>query len=295
MLIPFTKMHGLGNDFLVLDRVSHDVQLSPAQIRQLSDRHFGVGFDQLLIIEAPSDPDVDFDYRIFNGDGSEVEHCGNGARCFAQYVSSRGMTTSNPIRVKTQNRILSLKLQEDNQVSVDMGRPELEPALIPLLNAPQALSYTRQIRIDGKSLDVNFGAVSVGNPHATLIVDELEQCEVSKIGTAIGKLADFPEGVNVGFLQIIDSHHARLRVWERGVGETLACGTGACAAMVVGCLQGLLDDNVSLELTGGTLNVNWQQGESSVIMTGPASTVFEGSFETDSFETDNLPIDNIHI
>jgi len=279
MLVPFTKMQGLGNDFLVLDRVNNDVQLSVDQIRRLADRHFGVGFDQLLQIEPPSSPDVDFDYRIFNADGQEVEHCGNGARCFARYVHDRGMTRHNPVRVKTLNRILDLKINPDGQVTVNMGRPIFNPADIPFRASEAATTYRRTLQYDGESLDVEFSALSMGNPHAVLVVDDVERTAVEKIGRLLGSHPDFPRGVNVGFMEVENRKRVKLRVFERGVGETLACGTGACAAMVAGRNRDLLDASVVLALRGGDLTVAWEQEDSPVLMTGPADTVFEGSFE----------------
>ncbi|MBT8146567.1 MAG: diaminopimelate epimerase [Gammaproteobacteria bacterium] len=279
MLVPFTKMQGLGNDFLVLDQVTNQVQLTAEQIRQLSDRHFGIGFDQLLQIEPPSRPDVDFDYRIFNADGQEVEHCGNGARCFARFVHEHRLSDRNPIRVKTVSRILELDLLPDGQVTVDMGRPILNPADIPLRTAGQAPVYRRTLEIEGSSLEVEFSALSMGNPHAVLIVDDIESAPVKEVGTALGAHPDFPEGVNVGFMEIKNREQVNLRVFERGAGETLACGTGACAAVVAGRMRGLLDASVELALRGGNLTVSWPADSSPVLMTGPAITVFEGEIE----------------
>ncbi len=279
MLIPFTKMQGLGNDFIVLDLVSNNISLSADQVRQLADRHFGVGFDQLLQVEPPSGPEVDFDYRIFNADGNEVEHCGNGARCFAVFVRQRGLTDKNPIKVKTPNGILELNINEDGQVTVNMGAPRFRPAEIPFSNPEQTLTYSRTLLENGEETDVEFAALSMGNPHAVLQVEDIENAEVERIGKLLGHHADFADGVNVGFMQIIDRKTIKLRVFERGAGETLACGTGACAAVVVGCARGLLDDTVLTILQGGELTINWHQNGSPVLMTGPANTVFEGSIE----------------
>lgn len=279
MIVPFTKMQGLGNDFLVIDRVTHSVQLTSEQIERLSDRHFGIGFDQLLQIEPPSSPDVDFDYRIFNADGQEVEHCGNGARCFARFVHDRGLSSRNPIRVKTVSRVLELEILPDGQVTVDMGRPIFNPADIPLRAVELAACYRRTLEIDGKAMELEFSALSMGNPHAVLIVDDVESAQVEEIGTALGSHPDFPEGVNVGFLEIRNRNQVKLRVFERGVGETLACGTGACAAVVAGRARGLLDAAVVLTLRGGELTVSWPSEDSPVSMTGPATTVFEGNVE----------------
>lgn len=278
MEFPFTKMHGLGNDFAVLDLVSHHIELSPDQIRQLGDRKFGIGFDQLLLIEPPSDPGVDFNYRIFNTDGAEVEHCGNGARCFATYVTEKGLTQRNPIRVKTVNRILTLQIETDGQVTVNMDKPELSPAAIPFRTETPAVTYRRDIVVRGESRSVEFCALSLGNPHAVITVEDLDKTAVKEIGAALGAHPDFPEGVNVGFLQVLDRTSIRLRVFERGAGETLACGTGACAAVVAGCLLGQLDDTVTVNLRGGQLRIHWAGEESPVMMTGPTATVYEGIF-----------------
>lgn len=279
MKIPFTKMHSLGNDFIVLDLVSNHIKLTPEQIRNLADRHTGIGFDQLLQIEAPADPDVDFIYRIFNADGTEIEHCGNGARCFAQYVTEKGLTTKNPIRVRTVNRVLSLHVNENGEVTVDMGKPDLDPAQIPFRSKLQETSYNRDLLVNGRKLSIQFSALSMGNPHAVIIVEDIENTAVKDIGEALGVHPDFPQGVNVGYMQILDRSKVRLRVYERGVGETLACGTGACAAMVAGCLRGQLDDTVEVKLRGGGLTINWRRQDSHVLMTGPAATVYEGSVQ----------------
>jgi diaminopimelate epimerase len=276
MEFPFTKMHGLGNDFVVLDLVSHHIELSPEQIRQLGDRHLGIGFDQMLLIEPPSDPGVDFDYRIYNSDGGEVEHCGNGARCFATYVTEKGLTKKNPIRVKTVNRILSLQIETDGQVTVNMGEPVMTPADIPFHTETAAVTYRRSLNVAGQVLDVSFCPISLGNPHAVICVEDVEKMAVKEIGEALGAHPDFPEGVNVGFMQILDRSTLKLRVFERGAGETLACGTGACAAVVAGCLQGLLDGTVTVKLRGGELRIGWASQGSPVMMTGPTATVYEG-------------------
>lgn len=279
MQIPFTKMHGLGNDFMVLDLVSNSVTLSPDQIRRLADRHFGIGFDQLLQVEPPSDPAADFDYRIFNADGEEVEHCGNGARCFASFVRQRGLSNKNPIKVKTINRLLTLHTNEQGEVSVDMGRPEFTPKEIPFSSSTTATTYTRTLKVADELSEVKFCALSMGNPHAVIIVEDLAKTAVKDIGEALGIHPDFPRGVNVGFMEILSNNEIALRVYERGAGETLACGTGACAAMVAGCLLGVLDDTVRINLQGGQLTVQWQQQDTPVVMTGPVSTVYEGTIE----------------
>ncbi|MFM1897537.1 MAG: hypothetical protein RLZZ385_2611 [Pseudomonadota bacterium] len=279
MRIPFTKMHGLGNDFMVLDLVNHDVHLEPGQIRRLADRHFGVGFDQLLQIEPPSEADVDFNYRIFNADGGEVEHCGNGARCFAIYVRDHGLSHKNPIRVKTLNGILELRIAADDSVTVNMGAPRFAPPDIPFHAPRQALSYRRTVMLRGAPQELEFSALSMGNPHAVIRVADVANTPVADLGQALQAHGDFPQGVNVGFMEIVDRRHIRLRVYERGAGETLACGTGACAATVAGCSLGSLDDTVTVGLRGGELTVSWQGGDSPVMMSGPATSVYEGSLE----------------
>ena len=279
MQIPFTKMHGLGNDFIVLDLVSNFVTLTPVQIRSLSDRRFGIGFDQLLQVEPPNEAEIDFNYRIFNMNGEEVEHCGNGARCFARFVKDKGLSDKNPLVVKTLNRILTLELAENGEVTVDMDRPVFSPLSIPFNNAEQSSVYTRTLIINGVEQDIEFTALSMGNPHAVIIVENLDNTAVKDIGEALGKHTDFPEGVNVGFVQIESKNEIKLRVFERGAGETLACGTGACAAVAAGCLRGLLGDTVKVNLLGGQLTINWQQGYSPVLMTGPVKTVYEGTIE----------------
>ena len=279
MQVPFTKMHGLGNDFVMLDLISNPLQLSKEQIRLLSDRRFGVGCDQVLVVEPPSEPSVDFNYRIFNLDGTEVEHCGNGARCFATFVRDKGLTSKNVIRVKTLNRILELHCSEDGQVRVDMGPPELRPEKIPFKAEQQATSYTRQVTLQGETRDLSFSAVSMGNPHAVLIVEDLDKTAVTELGEALGSHPDFPEGVNVGFMQILSADEIRLRVFERGSGETLACGTGACAAVVSGCLLERLNGSVKVHLRGGDLHIDWPGDDQAVMMTGPTTTVYEGIIE----------------
>lgn len=279
MNIPFTKMHGLGNDFIVIDAVSRDISIPPERIRELAHRRFGIGFDQLLLVEPPSQDDVDFNYRIFNVDGGEVEHCGNGARCFARFVRDKGLTDKNPVRVKTSNRILVLDMDEQGNVAVDMGVPVFVPAEIPLLATEQALTYQRSLDVDGESIEVEFSALSMGNPHAVIKVEDLENTAVKDIGEALGKHPDFPEGVNVGFMEIVDRQHLKLRVFERGTGETLACGTGACAAVVSACRAGLLDNEVEVQLRGGSLSIHWDGDDQPVMMTGPTASVFEGTVE----------------
>lgn len=281
MILPFTKMHGLGNDFMVLDLISHPVSLTATQIQKLADRHFGIGFDQLLLIEAPTQPDVDFNYRIFNCDGTEVEHCGNGARCFARFVLDRGLTTLTSIRVKTNRGVIILHAEEDGFITVDMGQPDFSPATLPF-NATQAVSYEREITVNGQLQTLRFFAVSVGNPHAVIVVDDVANTPVRELGTALGAHPDFPQGVNIGFMQVVDRGQIKLRVFERGAGETQACGTGACAALVCGISAGLLDTDVLAHLSGGDLRLRWESSDSSIIMRGPATSVFEGSIELDT-------------
>jgi diaminopimelate epimerase len=272
MQLNFTKMQGLGNDFVMIDAVSQPVALSEAQLRHLGDRHFGVGCDQILMVEPPPDDSVDFRYRIFNADGGEVERCGNGARCFARFVHDRGLTDKRSIRVLTAGGIISPQLQDDGRVSVDMGRPQLEPREIPFRAKGRAHSYP--LKVAGE--DVELGVASMGNPHAVLRVSNVDDAPLDTIGARLQRHPRFPQRVNVGFMQVIGRQTIRLRVFERGVGETLACGTGACAAVVVGIDQGLLDSQVRVVLRGGELDVRWKGGKAPVLMTGPAETVFEG-------------------
>ncbi|OPX55729.1 diaminopimelate epimerase [Oceanospirillum multiglobuliferum] len=272
MLLKFTKMHGLGNDFMVVDLVSQRAKLFPDQVRALADRNFGIGFDQLLVVEAPNNPEMDFCYRIFNADGSEVEQCGNGARCFARFVYDKHLTNKQIIKVETAGGNIELRLTEDGGVTVDMGAPKLVPEQIPFQAPEQADSYS--LEVDGQTYQI--GAVSMGNPHAVLVVDDVDQAPVEQLGAKIEVHPRFPNRVNVGFMQIISRSEVRLRVFERGAGETLACGTGACAAVVAGRVQGLLDENVQVHLPGGTLKIHWQGKGQPVMMTGPATRVFEG-------------------
>ena len=279
MDIHFTKMHGLGNDFIVLNNLHNEYQLSTQQIAALGDRHFGIGFDQLLLIETASEPGIDFSYRIFNADGQEVEHCGNGARCFAKYVSDQGLSDSKSLVVKTLNRMLTLTIADDGDITVDMEAPVFDAGKIPFIADSDSNLHTRQLTVLGKQVDVEFCALSMGNPHAIIRVEEIDNTAVKEIGEALGSHPDFPEGCNVGFMQLRDRNTIALRVFERGAGETLACGTGACAAVVAGYLQGLLDDTVRVELHGGELSITWLGINTPVLMTGPATTVFEGKIQ----------------
>jgi len=266
-------MHGLGNDFVVINAITQSVSLSSEKIRFIADRHFGVGCDQLLLVEKSDVADADFRYRIYNNDGGEVEHCGNGARCFAIFVREEGLTTKSTIPVITNNGLITLDIEDNGMVTVDMGAPILEPASIPFLAKEQSKSYALNIA----GTDVNFGAVSVGNPHAVVVVDDVDSAPVEALGKAIQADKHFPNSVNVGFMQVIDRNHIKLRVYERGVGETQACGTGACAAVIVGRVQGLLDESVAANLLGGKLSISWSGDKNPVMMTGPTATVFKGT------------------
>lgn len=272
MLLRFTKMHGLGNDFMVLDLVSQHAHIQPKHAKQWGDRNTGIGFDQLLIVEAPSNPDVDFRYRIFNADGSEVEQCGNGARCFARFVLDKRLTAKKLIRVETKGGVIELDVRNDGQISVNMGPPRWVPADIPFQADARASNYA--LDVDGQT--VQIAAVSMGNPHAVLRVDDVNAAPVRELGPRIEHHPRFPQRVNVGFLQVIDRHRAQLRVWERGAGETQACGTGACAAAVAAISQGWMDSPLTLDLTGGRLSIEWAGEGHPVFMTGPAVRVYEG-------------------
>ena len=272
MLLRFTKMHGLGNDFMVLDLVSQHAHIQPKHVRQWGDRHTGVGFDQLLIVEPPGQPDVDFRYRIFNADGSEVEQCGNGARCVGRLVVGKRLTAKKRIRVETKGGVIELNLRSDGQITVDMGAPRLEPAQIPFAATETAVCYP--VEVAGRT--VELAAVSMGNPHGVLRVDDVDTAPVHELGAQLETHPRFPQKANIGFLQVVDAHHARLRVWERGCGETQACGTGACAAAVAGIRHGWLASPVQIELPGGTLCIEWAGPGQPVLMTGPAVRVFEG-------------------
>ncbi|MET0380084.1 MAG: diaminopimelate epimerase [Spongiibacteraceae bacterium] len=275
MLLRFTKMHGCGNDFVVLDLITQKFAPKPHHIRKLADRHFGVGCDQVLLVETPSQPDVDFRYRIFNADGGEVEQCGNGARCFAKYVIDKRLTGKDRIRVETNTGIIELQVKKNRQVEVNMGVPILEPKDIPFDAPERAVLYA--LEVDGKSYDI--GAVSMGNPHAVLQVAHVKSAPVTTLGATLETHPRFPNRVNVGFMQIVSRSEINLRVFERGVGETLACGTGACAAMVHARLRDLVDSVVQVNLPGGDLSIEWQGEGQPVMMTGPAASVFEGQIQ----------------
>lgn len=272
MKLKFTKMQGLGNDFVVLDGINQHIDLSSAQYRALGDRNFGVGCDQILLVERATQPGVDFRYRIFNNDGSEVEQCGNGARCFARFVHARGLSDKREIRVETAKGIIGPKLEDNGEVTVDMGAPFLLPAEVPFVADAQAVVYP--LDVDGKTYAIT--AVSMGNPHAVQVVEDSEAFPVAADGPLIEHHERFPRRVNAGFMQVKDRHHIRLRVYERGAGETLACGTGACAAVVAGIRRGLLDSPVRVTTHGGELQIAWAGEGHSVFLSGPAVTVFEG-------------------
>jgi diaminopimelate epimerase len=275
MKLYFTKMHGIGNDFVVIDAIRQSVALTPAAIRTLADRHVGIGCDQLLLVEAPTRADADFRYRIFNADGSEVEQCGNGARCFARFVREHGLSDRDELCVETAAGLLRLRLLADGRVAVDMGQPRLEPAEVPFFATERAARYP--IAADGVELEI--AAVSMGNPHAVLMVEDVERAPVAHLGPLLERHGRFPNRANVGFMQILAPDHIRLRVFERGTGETRACGSGACAAVVAGRLWGLLWPNVRVDLPGGTLEIHWAGEGEPVTMIGPATTVFEGWIE----------------
>jgi len=275
MLLRFTKMHGCGNDFVVLDLISQRFLLKERHVRKLADRHFGIGCDQVLVVEAPGRPDVDFRYRIYNADGGEVEQCGNGARCFARYVREKRLTGKDTIRVETKAGVIELQITANKQVRVNMGVPILIPSEIPFVAPERAITYP----IDHAGQTFDIGAVSMGNPHAVLLVDEVRTAPVATLGPQLEHHPRFPQRVNVGFMQIVSPHEINLRVFERGAGETLACGTGACAAVVSGHLRGLLAETVQVNLTGGSLSIEWRGEGEPVMMTGPATTVYEGHIQ----------------
>jgi diaminopimelate epimerase len=286
MRLRFTKMHGAGNDFVVIDATAAPLSLSVAQLQRLGDRRFGVGADQILVVERASSADADFRYRIFNGaSGEEVEHCGNGARCFVRFVHEKGLSERNPLRVETVNNRLVLQAQADGRVTVDMNAPIFEPDRVPF----DATGLTPRLAgpqpglplwpLDLGDVTVEVAVLSMGNPHAVLRVDDVDDAPVAQWGPRIERHPRFARKVNAGFLQIIDRGHVKLRVYERDAGETLACGTGACAAVVAGIRQGLLDPAVEVDTRGGRLRIEWAGGDAHVFMTGPAQTVFEGEIE----------------
>ncbi|MBM3364842.1 MAG: diaminopimelate epimerase [Betaproteobacteria bacterium] len=283
MKIKFTKMHGAGNDFIVIDAVRQSVNLTAEQYRQLADRRFGIGADQILIVERPSQAGIDFRYRIFNSDGGEVEQCGNGARAFVKFVVEKGLTEQREIRVETMSGVISPRLEDDGQVTVNMGAPVMALERVPFdANGLQA-SQVGQVTlwpIDVNSQSIPFAVLSMGNPHAVQWVANVDDAPIAVQGPMIEHHARFPRRVNAGYMQVVDRHLIRLRVFERGAGETLACGTGACAAAVAGILRGDLDSPVAVDTRGGRLTISWQGGDAPVMLTGSAVSVFEGSFES---------------
>ncbi len=270
--LKFTKMHGAGNDFVVIDGVRQQVYLAPEQLRFLADRHFRVGCDQILLVERSQNDEADFRYRIFNADGGEVEQCGNGARCFVRFVHDHKLTARREIIVETKSGLISPRLEEDGRVTVNMGEPIFEPARIPFESDSHAV--IQSLEVAGQSLQIT--AVSMGNPHAVQVVEDVEKADVAMLGPLIESHPRFPRRVNAGFMQVVDRGHIRLRVYERGSGETLSCGTGACAAAVSGMQRGLLDSTVQVATHGGVLTISWEGQGRPVMMTGPAMSVFEG-------------------
>ena len=277
MKLKFTKMQGAGNDFVVLDGVSQRLALTPAQLRRLADRHFGVGCDQILLVEPPRAAGTDFRYRIFNADGGEVEQCGNGARCFVRFVRERGLTDKSEIRVETAAGIIAPRMEADGEVTVNMGAPVFEAKRIPFVTDSDVL--VQPLDVGGTMVQIT--AVSMGNPHAVQVAADVDAAPVPTQGPLIERHARFPQRVNAGYMQVLDRSRIRLRVYERGAGETLACGTGACAAVVVGIRRGLLDSRVRVSTRGGDLTIRWEGGDNPVWMAGPAVTVFEGEIEID--------------
>jgi diaminopimelate epimerase len=272
MKLHFTKMHGLGNDFVVIDGIRQQIELSPEQYQFLADRHFGVGCDQILLVERPTQEGVDFRYRIFNADGGEVQQCGNGARCFVRFVHDKGLTDKHEIRVETASGIIVPRLEDDGQITVDMGPPRFEPADIPFVADARALTYV----LDLAGQPVEISVLSMGNPHAVIETCNITTAKVAQWGSMMEHHPRFPQRVNVGFMELVHRRAIKLRVFERGSGETLACGTGACAAVVAGIQRGLLDASVEVQTRGGRLTIRWDGEGHSVFMTGPAATVFEG-------------------
>lgn len=286
MKLHFTKMHGAGNDFIVIDAISQDIDFTPAQWQRLADRRFGIGADQILVVEKPRLPGCDFRYRIYNNDGGEVEQCGNGARAFVKFVSEKGLSSKNSIRVETMAGVIAPRLELDGSITVDMGAPVLEPALVPFdahgldgVAQGSDLLWPLDLALPGDQASVLVSVVSMGNPHAVQVVDDVEAQDLEASGPRIEHHPRFPRRVNAGYMQVIDRQHVKLRVYERGAGETLACGTGACAAAVAGIRRGLLDSPVRISARGGELSIAWQGPGQPVLMTGPAVTVFEGTIE----------------
>lgn len=286
MKLKFTKMHGAGNDFVVIDAINQHIDFGPEEWRRLADRRFGVGADQILVVERASSPGVDFRYRIFNNDGGEVEQCGNGSRAFVRFVVDKELTRERSIRVETMSGVIAPRLEEDGNVTVDMGAPRLDPAEVPfdstgLAGRPQGVDtlWPLALTVGGAEQEVLVSVVSMGNPHAVQVVDDVDSAPVADTGPLIEHHPRFPKRVNAGYMQVVDRHHIRLRVFERGAGETLACGTGSCAAVVAGIRRGLLDSPVRVSARGGELSIAWAGDGQPVYLSGPAVTVFEGEIE----------------
>ncbi|MBR7633952.1 diaminopimelate epimerase [Janthinobacterium lividum] len=286
MKLQFTKMHGAGNDFIVIDAIHQDIDFTPAQWQRLADRRFGIGADQILVVEKPRLPGCDFRYRIYNNDGGEVEQCGNGARAFVKFVSEKGLSSKDSIRVETMAGVIAPRLEPDGSITVDMGAPVLDPALVPFdANGLDGVAqgndtvWPLDLALPGQTSPVLVSVVSMGNPHAVQVVEDVDAQDLEVTGPRIEHHPRFPRRVNAGYMQIVDRQHVKLRVFERGAGETLACGTGACAAAVTGILRGLLDSPVRISARGGELSIAWQGPGHPVLMTGPAVTVFEGTIE----------------
>jgi diaminopimelate epimerase len=278
MIVGFTKMQALGNDFVVFDAVRHPFAFTPAQLRRIADRHFGIGCDQILVVDPPPGDDVDFGYRIFNADGGEVEQCGNGARCFVRFVLDKALTTKREITVATRGGIIRPRVEDDGRVTVDMGRPRFEPADVPFVAESRQDEY--DLEVAGQTVRVRV--LSMGNPHAVQTVADVDHAPVTSQGPLIENHPRFPKRVNAGYMQVVDAAHIRVRVYERGAGETLACGTGACAAVAAGRRAGLLGEHVKVELRGGFLDIRWRGEGEPVYMTGPAHSVFDGSIDTET-------------
>jgi diaminopimelate epimerase len=279
MKLHFTKMHGIGNDFIVLDHTKSPFQLTQEIIQSLSHRQLGIGFDQLLVVENTSLKDVDFKYRIFNQDGSEVEQCGNGARCFYRFVKDKHLTKKESIRVETKSGVITLTEDHEHMIEVNMGEPIFNPKLIPFISDTEKNEYSISIDLPNQKEMINVAVLSMGNPHAVITVEDIDKAPVETLGAYLESHPLFPKRVNVGFMTIVTPHHVRLRVFERGVGETLACGTGACAAVVSGIKRDLLISPVKVDMPGGSLSIDWKGDKNSVMMKGPAVTLFEGDIE----------------
>jgi diaminopimelate epimerase len=287
MKVKFTKMHGVGNDFVVVDGVTRGVEITPERARRIADRHFGVGCDQVLLVEKSQRADADFRYRIWNADGGEVEQCGNGARCFVRFVHDKGLTKKSEIRVETLSGIIVPRLEADGQVTVDMGAPQFDPERVPFdARGLQPLPEGKRWPLELAGRELSVAVLSMGNPHAVQTIADVDSAPVTTEGPLIEHHPRFPRRVNAGYMQVVSRKRIRLRVWERGAGETLACGTGACAAVVAGIREGLLDDSVEVDTRGGRLTIRWAGGDNdpnrAVWMTGPAAVVFEGEIEIES-------------